>query len=53
MEDWVRAEWMLPNVFQQLCAYPYPFGSANLGWVQEASDERLRRLPYPGCVIRR
>src|SRR4029450_1988271 len=38
---------MRPKGFERLTAYPYPFGSANLGWVQEASDERLRRLPYP------
>ena len=46
MEDWMHFEAMLTDVFQQPGAYPYPFGSANLGWVQEASDAVLRRLSY-------
>jgi len=38
---------MLSDVFQQLCAYPFPFGSANMQWVADASDAELRRLSYP------
>jgi hypothetical protein len=38
---------MLPEVFQQLCAYPFPFGSANMQWVADASDDTLRRLSTP------
>ena len=38
---------MLPDVFQQPGAYPYPFGSHSLGHLQEMSDERLRRLSLP------
>jgi hypothetical protein len=37
----------LYDVFQQPLAYPFPFGSANLNWLYEVSDARLRRLPYP------
>lgn len=38
---------MLSEVFQQPGAYPFPFGSANLGWLYEASDAELRRLSLP------
>jgi hypothetical protein len=47
MEDWMHYDRMLPEVFQQLCAYPFPFGSANMQWVADASDDTLRRLSYP------
>ena len=46
MEAWMHFEAMLTDVFQQPLAYPYPFGSANLGWLYEASDAVLRRLSY-------
>ena len=45
MEAWMEYEAMLSDVFQQPCAYSYPFGAANLGWLYDASDETLRRLP--------
>lgn len=38
---------MLYDVFQQPGAYPYPFGSSNLGWLYEVSDAELRRLSLP------
>jgi len=38
---------MLEHVFQQRGAYPYPFGSDNLGWLYEASDAALERLSLP------
>ena len=47
MEDWMHFDAMLYAVFQQPGAYPYPFGSNDLNWLYEASDECLRRLPYP------
>ena len=47
MEDWMHYDRILPEVFQQPGAYPFPFGSANLGWVYEASDADLRRLSLP------
>jgi hypothetical protein len=47
MEAWMHFDAMLYDVFQQLGAYPYPFGSNDLNWLYEASDERLRRLPSP------
>jgi hypothetical protein len=47
MEDWMRYEVMLYEVFHQPCAYPFPFGSTNMGHLAEMSDEELRRLPYP------
>ena len=47
MDDWMHYDRMLPEVFQQPGAYPYPFGSANLGWLTEASDATLRRLSLP------
>jgi hypothetical protein len=46
MEAWMQYDNMLYEVFQQLGAYPYPFGSSSLGWVEEASDEQLRRLSW-------
>jgi len=47
MEDWMHYDRMLREVFQQLCAYPFPFGSANMQWVADASDDTLRRLSWP------
>ena len=47
MEAWMHHDWMTPNVFQQRLAYPFPFGSAPLGWLADVSDEVLRRLPLP------
>lgn len=47
MEAWMQYEAMLRDVFQQPGAYPYPFGSSNLGWLYEVSDAELRRLPLP------
>ena len=47
MEAWMHYDRMLPDVFQQLGAYPFPFGSANLRGLSDMSDERLRRLPLP------
>jgi hypothetical protein len=47
MEDWMHFDAMLYDVFQRPCAYPFPFGSANMGELAEMSDEALRRLPYP------
>jgi hypothetical protein len=47
MEAWMHFDAMLYDVFQQPGAYPYPFGSASLGWLYEVSDEELRRFPYP------
>jgi hypothetical protein len=47
MEAWMHCDAMLAAVFQQPGAYPSPFGSANLHWLSEASDDELRRLPYP------
>lgn len=47
MEDWMHYDRMLPEVFQQRGAYPFPFGSSTLGWLQEMSEARLRRLPLP------
>ena len=47
MEAWMDFEAMLSEVFQQPGAYPFPFGSANLGWLTEASDATLRRLSLP------
>ena len=47
MEAWMHYDRMLPDVFQQMGAYPYPFGSDSLGWLYEVSDEHLRRRPYP------
>jgi hypothetical protein len=38
MEDWMCFETMLRDVFQQPGAYPYPFGSAPLGWLYGVSD---------------
>ena len=38
---------MLPDVFQQPGAYPYPFGSRTVGWLYEVSDADLRRLSLP------
>jgi hypothetical protein len=35
------------DIFQQPLAYPFPFGSASLGWLYGASDAGLARLPYP------
>jgi hypothetical protein len=35
------------ELFQQPGAYPYPFGSACLAWLYEASDADLRGLPWP------
>ena len=46
MEEWVHYDRMLYDVFQQPGAYPYPFGSSNLQWLYEASDEVLGRLSY-------
>ena len=40
-------EAMLPDVFQQPGAYPYPFGSDNLNWLYKASDAQVRRLSLP------
>jgi hypothetical protein len=47
MDDWMHFDRMLPEVFQQPGAYPFPFGSASLGWLYEASEATLRRLSYP------
>ena len=47
MEAWMHYDRMLPEVFQQLGAYPFPFGSATLQWLSDASDAQLRRLSYP------
>jgi hypothetical protein len=47
MEAWMEYEAMLKDVFQQPGAYPYPFGSASLGWLYMATEEELRRLPLP------
>jgi len=47
MEAWMHYDQMLYDVLQQPGAYPYPFGSRNLQWLYDVSDERLRRLPLP------
>ena len=47
MDDWMRYERVLPELFQQPGTYPYPFGSTNLGHLQEMSEAELRRLPLP------
>lgn len=47
MEAWMQYDQMLVDVFQQRGAYPFPFGSASLGWLYEASDEDLARLSLP------
>jgi hypothetical protein len=47
MEDWMRYDAMLTAVFQQRGAYPFPFGSTNMGQLAELSDEQLRLLPTP------
>lgn len=44
MEAWMAYDRMLPEVFQQPGAYPYPFGSASIGWLYEVSDAALGRL---------
>ena len=46
MYDLNRYERVLVEVFQQPTAYPFPFGSANMGWLFEASEADLRRLTY-------
>jgi hypothetical protein len=45
MEAWMQYDAMRHAVFRQPGAYPYPFGSANLHWLYEVSDEVLRRRP--------
>jgi hypothetical protein len=47
MDDWMHYDRMVPEVLQQRCAYPFPFGSANMQWVADASDTQLRRLSLP------
>jgi hypothetical protein len=47
MEDWMSYDRMLPEVFQQRGAYPCPFGSWCLGYLEAMSDEALRRLSLP------
>jgi hypothetical protein len=47
VEAWMHYDRMLPEVFKQPGAYPYPFGSNNLQWLSDASDEELRRLSLP------
>jgi hypothetical protein len=46
MEEWMKYDNMLTEVFQQPGAYPYPFGSVSLGHLEEMSDEQLRRVPW-------
>jgi hypothetical protein len=46
MYDLTRYERVLVEVFQQPPAYPFPFGSASMGWLFEASEADLRRLTY-------
>ena len=47
MDAWMHFDAMLYDVFQQPGAYPYPFGSNSLGYVEEMADDALQRLPYP------
>jgi hypothetical protein len=47
MEDWMHHDRILSDIFQQPCAYPFPFGSDSIGELATMSDEALRRLPYP------
>ena len=47
MEDWMAYERVLPDLFQQAGAYPFPFGSTSMGYLQEMSEEVLRRLSLP------
>lgn len=47
MEPWMQYEAMLGEVIQKPGAYPFPHGSASLGWLYDATDEDLQRLPLP------
>jgi hypothetical protein len=40
---------VLVTLFQQRTAYPYPFGSWNLGYLYEQSDAELRTWSW-GCL---
>jgi hypothetical protein len=47
MEAWMHFDRMLSEVFQQMGAYNYPFGSDNLQSLYDMSDAVLRRLSLP------
>jgi hypothetical protein len=46
MEAWMHYDQMLYDVFQQLCAYPFPFGAESMDRLAERSDDDLRQLSW-------
>jgi hypothetical protein len=46
MYDLTRYALVFEEVIRQPPAYPFPFGSNPMGWLEAASDDDLRRLSW-------